>query len=876
MSQPPPSLQDAASRRPSGACPSGRSVTPVDYGVELTAVSGTPPPCPVSSSGATPEPVGIHTRSTLTLRYLDPSVERRYLAFAHENTLPRIVYFVFAGPAFLLMRIIGALIQTDRQQGMAQSHVIAAEVAINFMLIIAILLSVPSIARRCPAIISSRLTEANCALLAEHAVTFGAWYSRARAINLSRVSRYVMTEGGWVNVQLAISNSNPLAWYMAAVPPRLSTAAPWMVLLLGLQAGQIAEIGATGAADACGEAVVLFQTVVSVVMLRAWESASRRNFEARTALRAQARRGAALVLALESKVAVTTCADPNLGRPVRQSTDVVMVVRTAQTTIAHKKALIDMTDALLATVHGHLAPMRFGCSGNVVCIGFTGDGASAILAACALARTLQRWAAAQQYADDTDRPRVGIDTGEASIVKDAVSDWPPCAVGGSAERVGAGGDDTRKRTGSAGGGRGVHADADAEHGAGGTAHGVVSVGHGLERRRYPGGDSAEAGAACVDLAPGGEQQRGRLSRYPFQLEPFRSAPTSVARGASVFDGLLAADARLVTYRYHWAFGWLFKNPELESEYRAQECRGSARYMPAAASVALCVVVLAWLLSSGLGSMSAVTWATWSGALVTSAAMCATARPYALGQRRLVLLHVMLRLCIVLLGLSVKYNRDLLNPMALYFVHYAMPVANVCLLWLPSCLPMLLIWFFEMIWIAPFSPRETVAKHVGDTGKFELLVVLGSCVGGFAVALVLRARNRALFADRTAALRSAERWAAARVQLQKEFQRVVPAPVARRIVAAGTAACAGRRQSTVSTSSTFDYDFVVMCSATPRLTNQTTISRLPSLVFHTRRVTTSNYASIDRHFPRRRAERVDCGGRWLLVRVGPGRVPGQDR
>jgi hypothetical protein len=121
MSQPPPSLQDAASRRPSGACPSGRSVTPVDYGVELTAVSGTPPPCPVSSSGATPEPVGIHTRSTLTLRYLDPSVERRYLAFAHENTLPRIVYFVFAGPAFLLMRIIGALIQTDRQQGMA-SH----------------------------------------------------------------------------------------------------------------------------------------------------------------------------------------------------------------------------------------------------------------------------------------------------------------------------------------------------------------------------------------------------------------------------------------------------------------------------------------------------------------------------------------------------------------------------------------------------------------------------------------------------------------------------------------------------------------------------------------------------------------------------------
>jgi hypothetical protein len=119
MSQPPLSLQDAASRRSSGACPSGRSVTPVDYGVELTAVNGTPRP--VSSSGATPEPIGVHTRSALTLRYLDPSVERRYLAFAHENTLPRIVYFVFAGPAFLLMRIIGALIQTDRQQGMA-SH----------------------------------------------------------------------------------------------------------------------------------------------------------------------------------------------------------------------------------------------------------------------------------------------------------------------------------------------------------------------------------------------------------------------------------------------------------------------------------------------------------------------------------------------------------------------------------------------------------------------------------------------------------------------------------------------------------------------------------------------------------------------------------
>jgi hypothetical protein len=289
-------------------------------------------------------------------------------------------------------------------------------------------------------------------------------------------------------------------------------------------------------------------------------------------------------------------------------------------------------------------------------------------------------------------------------------------------------------------------------------------------------------------------------------------PTSVARGASVFDGLLAADAQPVTYRYHWAFGWLFEDQELESEYRAQECRGSARYMPAAAAVALCVVVLAWLLSSDLGSMSAVSWATWFGALVTSASMCATARPFALGQRRLVLLHVMLRLCIVLLGLSVKYNHDLLNPMALYFVHYAMPVANVCLLWLPSCLPMLTIWFFEVLWIAPFSPRETVAKHVADTGKFELLVVLSSCVGGFAIALVLRARNRTLFADRTAALRSAERWAAARVQLQKEFQRVVPAPVARRIVAAGTAAGAARWQSTVSTSSTFDYDFATETAA----------------------------------------------------------------
>jgi hypothetical protein len=83
------------------------------------------------------------------------------------------------------------------------------------------------------------------------------------------------------------------------------------------------------------------------------------------------------------------------------------------------------------------------------------------------------------------------------------------------------------------------------------------------------------------------------------------------------------------------------------------------------------------------------------------------------------------------------------------------------------------------------------------------------MNSFFIALVLRARNRSLFADCVAARRSAERWAAARMQLQQAFQRVIPPPVATRIVQAGTASMLRRPDVNLAESedrSWINYDY----------------------------------------------------------------------
>jgi hypothetical protein len=746
------------------------------------------------------------------LRYADVTTENRFLCFCHSNVYPRVLFVLVLQPFRIGMQVARAIYGDHEMAWLQDPLLMLLFVGLPLLTMVAVLFTIPAIVQRLPACISFRMTPVKQAILAEYLVTLVAVISRISDMNPTRLMRTRETPHGTIHVGLVQENFGVLIWYMAFAPPRIITAFFGFVVILAVHAMNMRHQNLLDATDACGASLIPLELLEAAAMLVAWESWRRANFEARMALKRQAQRGSLLVRTLQLEL--QDCrSKATLPGPVTVSSAVVIVVRTSGLSMALKKRVIDVSEKLLSRVGPH---SRFACSGDTVCAAFgltTADGAAFhdwTVPACAFARVLMRHFADNFTDDDaTVQLRVGIDCGSLSATPS--SDNSELIVSGHALQAA-----LRLSELALAGSTLV---SDRVHDAASAAYTLTRLlslvlegqrsdlyllgmacrgeAHAVERRLRLtlganedacGDDSlrTDSESSALVAGPGFSTRQHPSAQPQAQTESHGDDPSYLHKRSDGFAQLIEADATPIAFYWHWLWGWLFADTEAEAEFRGQECHGFARYMPAIAAVLMCFVALGWFLSAGLAPMTPAAWGTWAGALFAAIAMCVVARPYRLGQRRLLVLHALMRVVVGLLGATMLLNDDYANPMRMYLVNLMTMVTMLSISWLPSCLPIVLVSIADLSWLIYFAAEA----H----GTIRVALPVAGVINGFFIAQTLRARNRSLFADRIAARRSAERWSTARLQLQHEFSRVIPASVASRIVATGTASAYGRRVS----------------------------------------------------------------------------------
>jgi hypothetical protein len=274
---------------------------------------------------------------------------------------------------------------------------------------------------------------------------------------------------------------------------------------------------------------------------------------------------------------------------------------------------------------------------------------------------------------------------------------------------------------------------------------------------------------------------------------------STAHRSRLFSSLVAADddaERDLETQFSCLWGWRFVNSEeLEAEFLAQECRGPARFVPTAIMIFLSVFSLLWTVVDSTHGSSAEGWACAATAVFIAVVTYPLAQPPALGQKRLVALLLLANLQAVVLIVMQRYVLgDHRGPMAVYLFDFISIAIAGAMIWLPSVFPVALV----VVMLGALGQVHEGGPRTDRTIPF--------CFWGLTFAAVLanvmRAWNRRLFAEVTAARNSAERWRAARGRLRAMFADAMPAVIAARIVNAGTRSMLARR-STVSSEAWLD-------------------------------------------------------------------------
>jgi hypothetical protein len=246
-----------------------------------------------------------------------------------------------------------------------------------------------------------------------------------------------------------------------------------------------------------------------------------------------------------------------------------------------------------------------------------------------------------------------------------------------------------------------------------------------------------------------------------------------------FLELVAADAQPIDFHYHWLWGWLFVAADVENDFRAQECRGKARLVPALAALLVCIDALIWFIAGGMEYMTWQSWVMWLGAFLSVLGLLIIVQlRTTLGQKHMVALLVVDRLMILGLSATLYFHGDPYTPMRIYLVDLITLFLGANLPWVPSCVPVVLLSVSNVFLLGFSSARTTFSWK-------DAWLPVGMVITSSLLVQTLRYRNRLLYADRLAAFRSAERWAGARDRLRREFEKVVPAAVAGRLVEEGS-------------------------------------------------------------------------------------------
>jgi hypothetical protein len=261
-----------------------------------------------------------------------------------------------------------------------------------------------------------------------------------------------------------------------------------------------------------------------------------------------------------------------------------------------------------------------------------------------------------------------------------------------------------------------------------------------------------------------------------------NAPVPAGVAENFFTELVEKDKEKPTLRWSWFFGWYFLDPVVEDEFRAQECRGTSRFVCCGALVLFCFNTIGWLITDA-DAIPPAAWACCVFALLLSFATFFVARPPRLGQRRLLLLTLGLaRPAILLLTVAMILHGNPANPMKLYLSRFVTHIGNALSTWLPSALPLVALSIMRTL--TQFAVAVLLGFEFPSWVYILQLEVFGLLVS-MAFYQTLRLRNRWLFSAKVTARSSAERWMAARDRLRTTFTKVMPEIVARRIVALGT-------------------------------------------------------------------------------------------
>jgi hypothetical protein len=671
-------------------------------------------------------------------------------------------------------------------------------------LLIALPFTFPAVARKCS------MSDRGAAALCEYAVTFSAILSRISDMSVQRMTvRIREPDHSVLSFSRLEAQSGPFIWYLCLAPPRLITITPGVLAVAAAFAAFTAPKHVSGEADWCLVLLVPFELVVTVGLIRIWERDRRRNFEARTALFVQNQRGRALVSALRRNLIVPSPTNDSPAARSRRSSVyqplssppqlnavyadaavvAVRIIAPDETQLLELKKLLAIAAERVASVmeHNHHQFTPFASAHDVMCYhcvaALSTDDESpsqgASEAACLFARALHRMAVnlmpdssgltLQSAAASEVKLRVGVSAGPLHLTGDASG----TIVTGRSVKAALRLCDLALPGSTLIGGevRGL---------AAGTFTTTLLHETVLDGRRaalhllgMPWSDAGLLWEATL-------QRRLRVVDGA-STDDLPELPTSSASVGGAFEDLAdeAQAESTVEFRWSWLFGWYFVDAEVEDEFRSQECRGPARLFPAAVTVGVCFVVMGWYLSSGLEALKPLCWVTWGAATVLAFATIPVAWPLRLGQRRMLVLQLLLHLCVMLLSISLHFLDDYHNPMKLYMIAVWSFSFIAGVVWIPSALPVLVIEVAELSCCVVAAPDTLFAN------KHYYFVTVTSIVLTVLIMQTVRCRNRWLFADSLAAHRSRETWLAARDQLERAFQRIVPAEVARRVVAAGT-------------------------------------------------------------------------------------------
>jgi hypothetical protein len=763
--------------------------------VSTTASTRTPERTHTSVMLSAFQAAHVFHRSPWTTRYMDPEVENDYLAFCHASPYPRLSLLVLFVPSRVTTNIIGFVL------GSIRNPPVYNEVYTTLYIVAMLLIpfTFPAVTRRLSIREQSRNT------LCEYIIIFVALTARLSDMSVGRVPLNVVLPNDTIfATNLLNEKAGPLLWYLTIVPPRLFTGLPACVLVAIMFAVFTVPKHVHGASDWCAVFVVPFELMVTIGLLWIWEKDRRANFEVRSALTFQNQRGRELVTTLRRELHLCGAEGSPLIQTNGESTTpskyhggdhnivysdaaiiaIRIVTSKKSDVLSIKKTLAVVAEAVAGAMHQYRV-VRFASAHDIMCLAVVRHDDAVLnsslesppaLAACIFARALHRQFSSMTAGDgDDDAPlRIAVARGPTNMsslptvelrAMSALIRLCDLALPGSTLI----GDEVR----------GLVA---------GTFTTTLLHETVLDGRRaalhllgMPWSDAGLLWEAKLHAELRGPDREQEPSDS-FSRELLLTAlPTSSASVGGAFEDLAdeAQAESTVEFRWSWLFGWYFVDAEVEDEFRSHECRGPARLFPAAVTVGVCFVVMGWYLSSGLEALKPLCWMTWGAATVLAFATIPVARPPHVGKLRLCLLSALQHAVILLLSVSLHYVIDYRNPVKIYMVAIWSFSAICGLVWIPSVFPIVFVLLFgtECLYLA--SPTLTSVN-----GQMYYVTIL-SIFMTILACQTIRYRNRWLFADSLAAQRSRDTWLAARDQLERAFQRIVPAEVARRVVAAGT-------------------------------------------------------------------------------------------